>query len=138
MKKFVKNPLPEVNPKLGCMDKIKRFLRNLTKIPNKMMANFPTIIRSCNAIAKQYLKIKQENPNKNEKDIYIELTNWLPSSEVNREVLLSMVKEDRIVNLTIFIYFSYLFNAGLWGCSDGLKEEVKETIRRELKKYSLE
>ena len=102
-----------------------------------MAANFPTVIGSCNAIAKQYLKIKHENPDKNEKDIYTELIDWLPSSDTNHQALLSTLNDGEINNLTSFVFWSYIFNTDLKYCSPDLKQEIIKTTQRELKKYNL-
>ncbi len=119
------------------IERIKKYLRRMTKAFNEMAANSPTVIGSCNAIAKQYLKIKQENPNKSEWDIYTKLIDWLPSSDANRQALLSTLEDCETKNLTLLIFLSYIFNANLRDCSDDLKHEVIETIQKELKKYNL-
>jgi len=121
-------------------EKIKKYLEKIMKAFNfnKIMANSPKVIGSCNAIAKQYLKIKHENSDKNEKEIYTELINWLPSSDINHQALLSILNHGEINNLALLIFWSYVFNTDLKYCSSDFKQEILKTIQKELKKYNLE
>lgn len=112
----------------------------LSKMFNKVtdyLMKYSLPAGSCDAIAKQYFRIKQENPNKSEKEIYIKLINWLPSSGNNRKALLSVLDDGDIDNLSLFIFWTFIFNTDLKYCTSRTKQKVIEMIQKELEKYNL-
>jgi hypothetical protein len=105
---------------------------------NKLIARASNVVGSCNSMAKQYLKIKQENPDKNEKELYGELINWLPCSDRKQKIMFEFLNNGSLNSLTFYIFYAYIINADLDDCSSDFRAEIITMIQGELKKYKLE
>lgn len=108
----------------------------ITDYISKKMARAPVVVETTRAIARQYLKIKKELPEKKDNEIYKEIVHWVPDLKNHRQALINVLPE--IENLTILIYWILVFETKLGLITGNFNQKVIETIREVLKEYNLE